>query len=150
MENGQTHTHTETDRHYDSMTDPYQRAESVKRPWPSIFPRQSLCKYHATTLKSKDFWIKFMIYAVLSQFQVAFFPPLCLVKLYPSLPFPPFKTHVNLLSSTAMHRRLLGKDQKSTKNLEQFRNLAPLMSLKGPLLGPQGPQIVRESLPQIL
>ena len=31
-----------------------------------------------------------------------FFPPLDLVKFYPSLPFPPFDTHFNPLSSTAL------------------------------------------------
>ena len=38
-----------------------------------------------------------------------FSPPLDLVKFYPSLPFPPFETHFNPLSSTAVYKSFQNK-----------------------------------------
>ena len=63
-------------------------------------------KYHINILKhltqrTKSFFFFFNIYAMLLQFQSCcnlciFFPPLDLVRFYPSLPFPPFETNFTL------------------------------------------------------
>ena len=48
-----------------------------------------------------------------------FFPPLDLVKFHPSLPFPPFETHVNPLSSTDQHIKI-NEEEKFTSVSRNF------------------------------